>query len=156
MLLHWSKNLDVPTSTIDEEDGRLMHQEWCLPWLPFLLESVVLNSVPPVNFLPPWQPSGLGSRWGFFGEEAPQDSGTGQFWTLNWNKTHLDNSIVQNVMNLGKLFMHLQSCNHTTIRTLKRGNSISQSSPCTWNKLLCVWSGMSSCTNANLKARKTD
>ena len=46
--------------------------------------------------------------------------------------------IVENIMNLGKQSMHLQSCNHATVRTLERGNSFSQNSPAMRNKLLCI------------------
>ena len=51
------------------------HQECHPPWLPFFLESVELaDTLQPVDFLPPWQASGLLSKQGLFAKETQLDS----------------------------------------------------------------------------------
>ena len=67
---------------MDEDDDKVWdstHQECCLQWLPFFLESVEPPDVWPDHFQLSWQFSILISKWGFFPkahlqnlEQAPQ------------------------------------------------------------------------------------
>ena len=71
--------------------------------LSFFLESVVLVDTPPTALLlPPWWPSGLGSMLGFFGNEAPPDSGRAYFWTLNQNNFWLASGTPNREWRLGQ------------------------------------------------------
>ena len=88
MPLHWYKNWGrVLTCTTGEggEDCNMSGTTSPMAWLPFFWVSVVLVDAHLVDFLPPWQPSDLGLRWGFFGKETPPDSGTGHSWILSGN-----------------------------------------------------------------------
>ena len=102
MLLHWSKNLNsIPSWKVadDEEDeevegfGMSGTSGVLTPTPPFLLDSVELvETLPPVDFLPLGQTSFPLSKWGLLVKDAPLVPGTdpdiGLFCTVNWNPIH--------------------------------------------------------------------
>ena len=65
------------------------HQEHQSTWVPFFLASAeMVETLTPVDFLPPGWVSILLSKWGLLAKEAPLDSGTGFFCTLKWSPVH--------------------------------------------------------------------
>ena len=86
MLLHWSKNsgLGIPNCT-EEDDENCNSSGMTPPTACHLPKVIVTGQCIRINFLLPWWPSDLGSRWGSFGKEALPDSHKDCFWTLNQN-----------------------------------------------------------------------
>ena len=62
------------------------HHE-CSPQQPpfLLLSAELVETLPPIDFLPPGWASFPLCKWGLLAKDAPLDSGTGLFCTVKWN-----------------------------------------------------------------------